>query len=752
MKKINLLLAYLLIFFLNSFGNDFLVSTSKELAAANSLAKPGDQIILKKGEWKNITIQLTCRGTLKNPIIVKPEIEGKTIITGNSMIKLGGSFITVSGFQFINGFAGDDPVISFRVSEKEIANNCRVTNCVIDDFNNSKRLQDNYWISLYGKNNRIDHCSFINKKNLGVLLAIHLDDERSRENFHTIDHNYFGKRIPLASNAGEIIRIGVSEHCQYNSNTIVTDNLFEHCDGEGEIISIKSCQNLISKNVFKECQGSVVLRHGNYNTIESNVFLGNNKEGTGGVRIINKGQYVSNNYFYKCRGEGFRSPLCIMNGVPNSPANRYVEVSEAIIANNSFYECSPASFCEGSDKERSVAPYNVAFINNLFFNARDSALYYSYDDISRIHFQGNVISPTLKQPLPSTFYKAALLLKKSSTIEIPRTTPSIKNKINDSTKLVSNQRLSTPLSDVPGITYVDSLISQITKITNQAGVKNYLGASSDKNQFSVTCKTANDVILAINKFEQKNLTINLSGDSFEFDSPININCNLTITSNSSSPIRFSFNKSASAYFLLLKAGNSLSIKNSRLDLEGIKSKAFITTDTSENPNHSWFSLINSKIENTNSIFFNAALSSVCDSIIVRNCLFNEGAATLFNLQEEKDNKGYYNVEKFIVEGSTFNNRKGTLISVLRSGKDESTLGPRFSFVNNQIKDCTSNSTSLVELRGVQFTQVNNNTFTNCNETGTLIEYEDWVRAWHSLKNNSLIKSGNIKTNQYVNLN
>ncbi|NBX11474.1 MAG: TonB-dependent receptor, partial [Chitinophagaceae bacterium] len=103
MKKINLLLAGLL-FILHALGNDFLVYTSKELAAANSLAKPGDQIILKKGEWKNITIQLTCRGTLKNPIIVKPEIEGKTIITGNSMIKLGGSFITVRGFQFINGF------------------------------------------------------------------------------------------------------------------------------------------------------------------------------------------------------------------------------------------------------------------------------------------------------------------------------------------------------------------------------------------------------------------------------------------------------------------------------------------------------------------------------------------------------------------------------------------------------------------------------------------------------------------------
>jgi poly(beta-D-mannuronate) lyase len=57
------------------------------------------------------------------------------------------------------------------------------------------------------------------KKNLGVLLAVILDDERSRENFHSIDHNYFGKRPPLASNGGEIIRVGVSQHCQFNSNT-----------------------------------------------------------------------------------------------------------------------------------------------------------------------------------------------------------------------------------------------------------------------------------------------------------------------------------------------------------------------------------------------------------------------------------------------------------------------------------------------------------------------------------------------------
>jgi poly(beta-D-mannuronate) lyase len=106
----------------------------------------------------------------------------------------------------------------------------------------------------------------------------------SRENFHSIDHNYFGKRPPLASNGGEIIRVGVSQHCQFNSNTQIKNNFFEHCDGETEIISIKSCSNVVEENVFKESQGSVVLRHGDNNLVKGNYFVGNDKTGSGGVR------------------------------------------------------------------------------------------------------------------------------------------------------------------------------------------------------------------------------------------------------------------------------------------------------------------------------------------------------------------------------------------------------------------------------------------------------------------------------------
>ena len=296
MKKYQLLLFVICHFMLTPvMAKTILVSTASELVQADKQAKPGDVIILKNGYWENIRIQLNAIGTEKQPIYYQAETPGKLIITGNSSLSIGGAYLIVDGFLFQNGQAGNNAIISFRSSKEKVANHCQLTNSVIDDFNNEKRMSENYWVELYGKHNRVDHCKFQNKKNMGVLMAVILDDERSRENYHSIDHNVFGLRIPLASNSGEIIRVGVSQHCEFNSYTQITENYFEHCDGETEIISIKSASNLVSKNLFFECQGSIVLRHGNNNTVSNNVFLGNNKLGTGGVRIINEGQWVLNN-------------------------------------------------------------------------------------------------------------------------------------------------------------------------------------------------------------------------------------------------------------------------------------------------------------------------------------------------------------------------------------------------------------------------------------------------------------------------
>ena len=214
MNKRLLLLKCCLLLTVVTMANTIVVKNIDELNAANKKASPGDIIILQNGEWKDVTIKLSCSGTKEQPITFKAQEAGKVLITGNSQLRLGGNYIIVDGFYFTNGYAGKNPVINFCIDNKNIANNCRVTNTSVNDFNNPKRMDENYWVSFYGKNNRLDHCSFTDKKNMGVLLAVILDDERSRENFHSIDHNYFGRIPPLASNTGEKMRVGVSQHSQ----------------------------------------------------------------------------------------------------------------------------------------------------------------------------------------------------------------------------------------------------------------------------------------------------------------------------------------------------------------------------------------------------------------------------------------------------------------------------------------------------------------------------------------------------------
>ncbi len=731
---------------ITSFANNKIVINKKEIALANLNAKPGDTIILKNGIWNNITLLLNCKGSKENPIVFKAETKGKVIITGNSKLLFGGEYIIVDGLYFTKGFSGDKAAIQFSINKNEIANNCRVTNTVINDFNNPSRLDESYWVAFYGKNNRIDHCTFLNKKNLGVLVAVILEDDRSRENFHSIDHNYFGFRTPLASNAGEIIRIGIADHCEFNSNTIVADNYFEKCDGEAEVISVKSGKNIVKNNLFKECQGAVVLRHGNYNIVTNNVFLGNGKKGTGGVRVINKGHIIVNNYFYKCVGVDFRSPLAIMNGVPNSPAKRYVGVSDAIIANNSFYECSPISFCEGSNAERSLQPKNVQFINNLFYNKKDTSFYHIYDDISGIKFANNVVSKEVNSKLINGFSKSTIQLENIGKVAIPKTIET--SNISDSIQRIIGSALT--ITSKLGIGYISKFNynSVLQNAKTKCGATWYTSILDNQKFVNVNCSTSQEIIKALEENSNNKLIIHLTNDTYSFNSSIALNKDIEIVNDSKSLIKIESTKPLS-YLFEIKGNHKLSIKNLNLNLSSLNTSTFITSDTSGTSNHSNFVMQNCSITEYNGEFFKAAKSSLLDSIIVTNCSWTNGKGILFNLNNETDKKGYYNVEKMVLANNMISNFNGPVLAIQRSGVDESTLGPLVEINNNKFTDVNSNKTSLLFLYGVQQSSIVNNTFTNCNSMAKTIEYKDEVRAAHTISKNKMQNSGDVIKNEYV---
>lgn len=729
-----------------------IVTNVNELHDADKNAKPGDEIILKNGEWRDARIKLSCSGTDKAAITFRAETAGKVVLTGNSYIKLGGNYLIVDGLYFKNGYAGKEPVISFRIDKESLANNSRVTNCVIESYNNPGRMDENTWVLFYGKKNRIDHCSFTDKQNMGVLLAVILDDERSRENFHSIDHNYFGKRLPLASNTGEIIRVGVSQHCQFNSNTQITDNFFEQCDGEAEVISIKSGSNVVKGNLIKESQGSIVLRHGDFNTVENNVIFGNYKEGTGGIRLVGKGQWVVNNFIFACRGIDFRSPLTVMNGIPNSPAHRYVQVTDAVIANNSFYNCSPISFCDGSDAERTLPPANIAFANNLFFNDQDSIFYRTFDDLSGFNFRGNSVNKNNNQQLLRGFSHAAITMQKNDNKPFPVSTPSTKTTVPDSIQKIAKKRLGHTISSNSGFSNL-ALIKQI-----QANAYHNTGATWMKQQningvaapiAQVNCKNASDIYKAIDRNEP--VYINMTGSEYHFDRPLKITSEITFTSIDEIKI-----STPEMHSLFEMGGNgNLVLQKVIINGEGVRAHNFITTDSTGPVNHFNLKINRSEIRNlmgSNGCknFFHARKSIVADSIIISANKFQNNDVDYFEMNSEKADKGYYTAERIVIRENEFSNTTGVLLDIYRGGNDESTLGPNLTVIDNNFKDCKgSPDEPFINLVGVQRSKIMRNKFKDVNDGGVLVSYTDRVRAYHFLEENKMKASGSIKTNDFV---
>jgi poly(beta-D-mannuronate) lyase len=395
-------------------ARDTLVHNQQEYAAAAKALAPGDRIVLANGEWRDFAVRFSGTGSEAKPITLTAETPGKVILSGKSSLRMAGSWLVVSNLVFKDGHGGDEELISFRDGTKRWAENSRLTGVVVDGYGPPDTAKTDHWVSLYGRNNRVDHSSFIGKAHGGAMLVVVRATNVPLDNHHHIDHNYFGPRPPLGENGGETIRIGTSQESQSDSFTIVEDNFFERCDGEVEIVSIKSGKNILRRNTVVESQGAFVMRHGHGNVIEDNVFFGNGVKRTGGIRVINKHQLVRNNYIEGVTGDGPYSAITLMNGVPNSPLNRYVQVEDALIERNSVIDANTVTLGNGADAELSLAPISTRFVANLFVNQKRGDPFAAKADIAGISFTGNVMSVTGPAALPIAMDRRQVTLKRAA--------------------------------------------------------------------------------------------------------------------------------------------------------------------------------------------------------------------------------------------------------------------------------------------------------------------------------------------------
>lgn len=368
----------LLLFLLGSFfagAKQTLVSTASEINTTSW--HTGDTIIMKNGTWTNQSILLKGVGTGIQPVVLQAETPGSVILTGTSKLGFSGKYVIVSGLNFKNGTLSGSDVISFRTSSAELAENCTLSNCAISNYNPSDNTVDTKWVSIYGRNNQVNHCSFENKTNAGTLMVVWLVNGVTVN--HIISQNYFGYRNSNLDASGaelngqEIIRVGDSASSMTTASVTVQGNFFEHCNGEIEIISNKSCGNLYCNNVFFECHGMLTLRHGNSCTVDGNYFFGNGISDTGGVRMIGENHKVYNNYFEKLRGTNYRSAICIVRGKLNSLANEYFQVKNGLVAFNTMVDCSESfSVNYNSSSTCTMPPIGTVIAHNNISNSSSS--------------------------------------------------------------------------------------------------------------------------------------------------------------------------------------------------------------------------------------------------------------------------------------------------------------------------------------------------------------------------------------------
>jgi len=375
----------------------------------------GDEIILANGTYDtDARIKFVGSGTAENPIIFRAETPGEVIFSGGFQMEIGGNenntgeYLVVEGFYWLGGY-GASKVIQFRngyyPAHHSTIQNCAMNGLAVhpDDEEDGTSVKHN-WIELYGTYNTVINCSFMNKSNAGNMILVELvynafappydDDDPDYQTIntgcdlvgHSITNNYFYKYAKTEStltNAGdsETIRIGTSDYQNVNSGTMVMNNYFVEADGENEIITNKSKNNSYINNTFRRSRGSLVLRHGSDATVEGNYFLGEDIDGTGGIRITDSNHVITNNYIQDCitviDQSKWNNGITFIGGGDDSvecddddSENGY-QISENItVSNNSIVNTNAPLF------------YNVNTVNNndVEGTVADNLIYFAEED------------------------------------------------------------------------------------------------------------------------------------------------------------------------------------------------------------------------------------------------------------------------------------------------------------------------------------------------------------------------------------
>lgn len=365
---------FLLLLWLGSslagFAASITVTSLPELQKAIDKALPGDVILLKDGIYNSTeNIIVKCSGTAARPVTIAAQHIGAAEIrgTGGFSIQKPAAYVIISGFKLSNA-----------ANKNELAAGssfCRFTRNIFECT-----AEGNY-LSVIGNDHQIDHNTFQNKNALGKFIGVRGTGKQIAERLW-IHHNYFHNFSQQTGNGAEAVQFGLSGFSLSSSNSIFEYNLFENCEGENELLSVKSSAVTVRYNTIRNCKAQLTLRHGNFNKVYGNYF--NN---TPGLRIFGDDHVIYSNYFENCN-----SAINVGNGgaevADGAPLTSHDRPDRVLIAFNTLIN-NKANITLNPRTPIGLGATYITIANNLIQGGEDAAVIRG--PFPNAKWEGNVI-------------------------------------------------------------------------------------------------------------------------------------------------------------------------------------------------------------------------------------------------------------------------------------------------------------------------------------------------------------------------
>lgn len=359
--------------------------------------------------------------------------------------------------------------------------------------------------------------------------------------------------------------------------------------------------------------------------------------------------------------------------------------------------------------ERTLAPDNVSFTDNIIINKELSQPYIAVDDVSGIQFKGN------KVQLAKNYSAPGFTTEKLKAPQLPDQAAIRKDK---------------------GASWFENRVAQPSAKTH----KEYNAApGTDLSEIIRSAEPGGIIVLAKGTYPIQSAMF--------IDKPLTIRA-----ANAANKPLVRFNGEKPDNMVTIADGGELIIENIAFDgvLEPGKALAKAGISTAIDMIQPYTLTVDGcEFQNFGEGGFFAikgTKATFAKSVTIKNCFFRDLSGDAINYAAEKDDIGRYNADDMLIENCSFYRLLGLPINIYRGGSDESTAGPYITIRHCNFADCCNKERgSVMRLIGPQVLTVENCNFDNSGRGGATIRLDEATWEKVRIANCNLWNSGRMVT-------